>query len=288
MSRNYQDRQAKSILTPTGGYLNNFTHTLNPYEGCAFGAQTSGGTGCPFCYVRELPIAKFAGQPWGDWVRAKINAPDLLQQDIARYQRKHPARGLRIFMSSSTDPYQGLEAKLQLSRKILTNLIDYLPTLELLIVQTRSPLVERDLDLFSHFGQKIWLSLSLETDDEAVRKQITPTSPSVSRRLATLEKFYQANIQTQAAISPLLPCNAARFAELLKDRCHRVLLDTFHNGDGSGGRRSEKLGVFELLRQLGYHDWITADCHQPVYQALIETLGSERVAFSQFGFNNFS
>src|SRR4029078_1184193 len=94
----YEERLAKSILTPTGGFLNSYTHSLNPYEGCAFGGETARGPGCPYCYVRELPVAKFAGRPWGSWVRAKTNAAELIDIDIARFTRKHPNRRLRIFM----------------------------------------------------------------------------------------------------------------------------------------------------------------------------------------------
>lgn len=36
---------SKSILTPAKGAIDNFTHSLNPYAGCAFG--------CKYCYVRE-------------------------------------------------------------------------------------------------------------------------------------------------------------------------------------------------------------------------------------------
>jgi DNA repair photolyase len=282
-----QEKSAKSILTPTGGFLNSYTHSLNPYEGCAFGGDSGRGPGCPFCYVRELPVAKFAGQPWGSWLRPKINAEPLLHADIARFTRKHPDKKLRIFMSSSTDPYQGAEARWQLSRKLLIAMSEYLPQIDLLVVQTRSPLVERDLELFKRFGAKIWLSLTLETDCEIARQQLTPTSASVERRLKTLEKFYRAAIFTQVAIGPLLPCQPERFAALVRDRCHRALVDTFQSGDGSGGRRSERLGIFDRLRQFGYHEWLSPDCHKPLIQALKQAMGSERVCFSQDGFNNF-
>ena len=46
------------LLTPQRtGFLGAFTHSLNPYMGCAFGK----GGGCPFCYVRALPVAAAGG-----------------------------------------------------------------------------------------------------------------------------------------------------------------------------------------------------------------------------------
>jgi hypothetical protein len=34
--------EARSILTPTGGFLLGFSHTLNPYRGCSFGGALCG------------------------------------------------------------------------------------------------------------------------------------------------------------------------------------------------------------------------------------------------------
>ena len=91
---------ARSVLTAQhNGFLRGFTHSLNPYMGCAFGA----GGGCPFCYVRVLPVAAAGGgRSWGDWVLAKTNAPQLARRELA----KLVAQGVRarIFMSSNTDP----------------------------------------------------------------------------------------------------------------------------------------------------------------------------------------
>ena len=58
---------AKKILTEAKGYLDiGFTHSLNPYSGCAFA--------CKYCYVREMPIQRFRTVPWGEWLEVKTNA----------------------------------------------------------------------------------------------------------------------------------------------------------------------------------------------------------------------
>ena len=65
-------RQARSILTRTGGYLEGFTHTLQPYVGCGFS--------CLYCYVRELMVQRANRHrlPWSHWLEPKLNAPELL------------------------------------------------------------------------------------------------------------------------------------------------------------------------------------------------------------------
>ena len=270
---------AKTILNPTGGFLASYTHSLNAYQGCAFGKGS-----CPYCYVRAMPIQKFAGAPWGEWIKAKTNAPELLARELEAARRKGNFGALRIFMSTATDPYQGVEAHLKITRRLL-EVFAAAGDFGLLVVQTRSPLVERDLDLFTQLGTRVALSLTIETNRDEVRRQITPTSPSIERRLLTLERLTKAGVRTQAAISPVLPCDAEPFADLIAQRASRAVVDTLTDGDGAGGRRSTELGMPELLRQLGYSDWMRADAHLPLLEALRARMGEERVSFSQQGFN---
>ena len=211
-----EEVHAKSILNPTGGFLATYTHSLNAYQGCAFGKNS-----CPYCYVRASPLQRFSGKPWGDWVKAKVNAPELLRQELEKAKRKGEFGRLRIFMSTATDPYQGAESRLKVTRGVLEVFADS-GEFGLLVVQTRSPLVERDADLLTRLGHRVWLSFTVETNREDVRRQITPASPSIERRLLALERMKQAGIRVQAAISPVLPCDAEEFAELIAPRATRA------------------------------------------------------------------
>jgi DNA repair photolyase len=274
-----EEIQAKSILNPTGGFLASYTHSLNAYQGCAFGKNS-----CPYCYVRAMPIQRFSGKPWGEWVKAKINAPELLKRELEAAKRKGLFGNLRIFMSTATDPYQGAEARLKLTRGIL-EVFAASGDFGFLVVQTRSPMIERDIDVLQQLGSRAAVSFTIETNREDVRRQITPASPSVERRLATLERLTGAGLKTQAAISPVLPCDAEVFADLIAARATRAVVDTLTDGDGAGGRRSAELGMPELLRSLGYEDWLRRDAHTPLLEALRERMGADRVGFSQEGFN---
>ncbi len=268
-----------SLLTPQrAGFLCGFTHSLNPYMGCAFGKNG----GCPFCYVRALPVAMAGGGlPWGDWVKPKTDAPERIKRELARLA----ARGVRarIFMSSSTDPYQGAESRLRITRGVLEAMVEN-PSFEALLLQTRSPLVERDIDLLSKLRDKLWVSVTLETDDDRVRARITPTSPSVERRLRTLETLHRAGLRVQAAVAPLLPCDPAHFSRILEGKVSRVLVDTFFAGDGSGGARSTRLGMGALLAELGYGEWYASTAHEGLMKALRGHFPDENILFSQAGF----
>ena len=242
--------------------------------GCAFG---EGGCGI-YCYVAESPIGLYAGQPWGHWLRAKVSAAEVLRRELI--QTLEPL-AVRVFMSSATDPYQPAESKLRITRSILE--VFHESPVGLLVVQTRSPIVEKDFDLLAAIPG-VWLSMTIETDDDAVRKSLTPICPSIERRLKTMNRARELGIKVQAAISPTLPHDAERFADLLAGAADRVIVDTFF-GDGSNGKRTSRRPLPKQFAQLGYGDWRDISSAERLYDLLLERLGSVRVSWSQEGFN---
>ncbi|HKF29647.1 MAG TPA: radical SAM protein [Candidatus Binataceae bacterium] len=277
--RRYTSQPATRALTPTGGFLKGFAYSLNPYVGCGFGA----GGGCPFCYVRMLPVAHAQKGGWGEWVIAKSNLPDLLEKELCALERAARLDAVTVFMSSATDPYQGIERRLELSRRSLERFRRH--RIRRLLVQTRSPMVERDIELLRALGGSLSVSITLETDDESVRRAITPTSSSVERRLLTCTRLRDAGIFVQVAIAPMLPNHPARFAEMVDKVSDRVVLDTYFDGDGAKGRRSRALGVGELYERLGYARWFKPGAERELLARLQARMGHDRVLFSQAGFN---
>lgn len=262
------------ILTPASGYLSAYTHTLNPYMCCAFG---EGGCGV-YCYVAESSIGLFAGRPWGTWVSAKGNAADLLRRELAAAPDRS---AVRIFMSSATDPYQPAEAQLRVTRSVLGVLAEAPPGL--VVIQTRSPLVERDFDVIEQMPFA-WLSMTVETDDDDVRRKLTPTCPSIARRLRTMSLARERGIRVQAAVSPMLPADVDRFADLLVESADRVVVDTFA-GDGAGGKRTARRPLPAIFREHGLGDWQDQGPARQLYQALAGRLPPGQVGWSVAGFN---
>lgn len=279
MQRRYLARRAGRALTPTGGFLRGFSYSLNPYLGCAFGDAG----GCPFCYVRALPVAAAEPGRWGSWVVAKANLAELLEGELRALAAAGKLDQTTVFMSSATDPYQGLERRMQLTRGAL-ELLCRLPP-RCLLLQTRSPIIERDLALLQELGSRLIVSLTLETDDERVRRLLTPTSPSVARRIRTAARLRQAGIFVQIAIAPMLPNCPERFAAMVDRVADRVVVDSYFAGDGSGGRRSRALGMEQLYRRLGWAEWFAPGAERNLLEAMKRRLGPGRVLFSREGFS---
>lgn len=260
----------KSMLNAGTGFLCGYTHSLNPYAGCSFG--------CSYCYVRQMPVALFRGSEWGSWVDIKEGAADVLRKQLRKAAAKGP---VTIFMSSSTDPYQPIEYKARVTRSLLEAMAEEPP--EFLLVQTRSPLVTRDIDVLQQLGRRVRVSLTIETDLEPVRKAFTPFAPPIAARLRTLRQLRDAGVPTQAAVAPVLP-SSERFAAALRDVVDRVVVDDYYMGDGSGGRRTQRLDVQAKYRELGLEPWYRPSAYRLVYKRLQQQFSNDQLYISQAGF----
>ena len=202
--------QSKSILSSSKVY----GYVVNPYVGCQHG--------CSYCYARFMK--RFTGhkEPWGDFVDVKINAADLLIKEIKKKKKG------TVWVSGVCDPYQPLENKYKLSRKCLDILVkEDWPV----IVQTRSSLVLRDLDIFKK-SEKIEVGLSITTANDEIRKAFEPHAPSIMARLKAIESLHQNGIKTYAMIAPILP-DAEKLISKLAGKVDYIIIDrmNYHHAD---------------------------------------------------------
>jgi DNA repair photolyase len=205
-----KETHPKTILSISKVY----PYVVNPYTGC----QHS----CSYCYARFMKRFTGHSEPWGQFVDVKITAPELLRREVTR---KKPAR---VWMSGVTDPYQPLEAKYKLTRQCLEILAQsHWPV----TVQTRSPLVLRDIDILRE-GIDFEVGLSVTTADDSVRKLFEPKAPPINERVRALDELHRAGIRTYAMIAPMLP-GAERMPEILAGKVDYVIVDgmNYHNAD---------------------------------------------------------
>jgi DNA repair photolyase len=201
--------RSKSILSQSKIY----PYVINCYRGCEHN--------CSYCYARYMK--KFTGhrEPWGQFVDAKVNAPDLLRHEILR---KKPDR---VWVSGVCDPYQPLEEKYQLTHQCLEILAqNNWPV----VIQTRSPLVLRDIDIIKQGNFEVGMSIT--TADDSIRNLFEPSAPPIKDRVEALSKLHQAGIRTFVMIAPMLP-GAEGLADILAGKVDHVILDrmNYHYGD---------------------------------------------------------
>lgn len=205
--------------------MNAYDYTLNPYSGCFFG--------CAYCYAAFFSHDAEKMNNWGYWVNVKENAVELLQK---RLKRKPDALDdKRIYMSSVTDPYQPVERELVLTRRILEVMADgHRPKL---VVQTRSPDVVRDCDLFLRIegnGGRVQVNMTVTTDDEDIRRTFEPFCPANSVRLKAIEQVQAEGIDACITMTPLLIVNSPyAFADhLVETGVKKFIAQPFHFNRG--------------------------------------------------------
>lgn len=204
---------AKSVLSKTTLKDADFDYSINPYYGCRFG--------CVYCYASFM--GRFVGKnisDWGTYVFAKINAPELLAKEIKSLPYK--GKGKVIWFSSVTDPYQGLEAKYELTRKCLQVLADY-DFAGTVTILTKSDLVLRDMDIFKKF-KNFDVGLTITSTDDKISRFFEKMAPPVSDRLKALKTLNDAGFKTYAFFGPLLPNILTDEKEL--DKLFKSVADT--------------------------------------------------------------
>ena len=202
--------QAKTILSASKIY----PYVINPYTGCQHG--------CSYCYARFMKRVTGHKEPWGEFVDVKINAPDLLRKEIQKKKRG------KVWVSGVCDPYQPLEATYRLTRQCLEILAQNTWPV---IIQTRSPLVLRDMDIIRD-ARDFEVGFSVTTADEKIRELFEPNAPPIIERIQALDELHKAGIRTYAMIAPVLP-GAEGLAALLKGKVDYLLIDrmNYHYAD---------------------------------------------------------
>ena len=259
---------AREILTRATGFMDTYDYTLNPYSGCSFG--------CTYCYAAFFSRDVEKRDNWGYWVIVKENAVELLEKRLKR--RPEFLDDKLIYMSSVTDPYQPVERELGLTRRLLEVMADgHQPKL---VVQTRSPDVVRDCDLFRQIednGGRVQVNMTVTTDDEDIRRTFEPFCPSNPVRLAAIKEVQAAGVDACITMTPLLMVSSPyAFADsLLETKVQKFIAQPFHfnrgkfvatTRDKAFDLMAEKLGcdlasfkeeylehyqmVFEVLREM--------------------------------------
>jgi DNA repair photolyase len=201
---------SKSILSLSKVY----PYVINPYVGCQHN--------CSYCYARFMK--KYTGhkEPWGQFVDIKVNASELLLTEVKKKKMG------TVWISGVCDPYQPLEKKYQLTRSCLEILTQHKWPI---VIQTRSPLVLRDLDLFKP-AKDIEVGLSVTTADDRIRFLFEPNAPPIPERIRALDELHRAGVRTYAMVAPMLP-GAENLGELLIGKIDHILTDrmNYHYAD---------------------------------------------------------
>jgi DNA repair photolyase len=169
-------------------------YSLNPYQGCEHG--------CVYCFARNTHEywGYGAGLDFESKIIIKENAPQVLakQLESKNWQPKP------IMLSGNTDCYQPIEAKKQITRKILEVLLRYKHPVSII---TKNSLILRDLDLLKKLNDLnlVHVNISITTLDEKLRQKLEPRTASAKKRLDVVKQLSDAGIPVNVMLAPIIP-----------------------------------------------------------------------------------
>ena len=183
-----------------------FDRSINPYRGCEHG--------CVYCFAR--PTHAYLGLSPGLDFESKLfmkpNAPELLERELSSpdYSPKIIAIG------TNTDPYQPIERRYQIVRRILEVLER---TGHPVGIVTKSALVLRDLDILTRMAKRnlVKVAISVTTLDTKLARVMEPRAPTPPRRLEALRELVKAGVPASTLVAPVIPAlNDAEIERILE------------------------------------------------------------------------
>jgi DNA repair photolyase len=243
---------ASSILSPTAGFIAaaGFTHSLSPARNCTYG--------CTYCYVPTMGI--YGGlQPddwkrWGQFTTFKANSALLLRRALRPEQV--------IYCSPLVDPYQPAEAMARKMPEILEALQQHPP--RAFTLQTRGPLILRDLDALRKLARRTTLrvSFSITTNREEIRRRYEPHCAPIEERWQTVRALAQAGIATHATLAPLLPCDPEALLDFAMDATSgEIIGDPLHTRAAKPRGATTRAAALKISQAAGCDRW-----HEPAFQ----------------------
>jgi DNA repair photolyase len=184
----------RKIITHNDSPDLSFDRSINPYRGCEHG--------CVYCFAR--PTHAYLGLSPGLDFESKLfmkpNAPELLERELSTpgYTPK------TIAIGTNTDPYQPIERRYQIMRRIL-EVLDRAG--HPVGIVTKSALVLRDLDILTRMAKRdlVKVAMSVTTLDPKLARVMEPRAATSPRRLGALRELIKAGVPASALVAPVIP-----------------------------------------------------------------------------------
>ena len=190
----YYESAARTVLTKNQSPDIPYPQTINPYMGCEHG--------CIYCYARATHsyLGLSPGLDFEKKIFIKKNLATQLKKELAAKNYRPEIIGLGV----STDLYQPIEKKTEITRKILKVLVE---TNHPVSIITKSTLIERDIDLLKQLAEKNLLktSISVTTLNDDLNRRLEPRAASGGRRLKIIKNLAAAGIPVTVLVAPIIP-----------------------------------------------------------------------------------
>jgi DNA repair photolyase len=230
---------ARRILARNDSPDIGFDRSINPYRGCEHG--------CIYCFAR--PTHAFLGlSPGLDFetkLFAKTNAAQALERELAEPGYEVST----IAIGTNTDPYQPIERRYRIMRRILEVLS---ATNHPVGIVTKSALVLRDLDILTSMAKRglVKVAVSVTTLDRRLARAMEPRASTPDKRIETLQRLVGAGVPASVMVAPIIPGLTDMEMERILERASSV------------GIKNAGYVLLRLPLEIGdlFTEWLQANC----------------------------
>lgn len=205
------DERAKSIIATNDSPDLSFDQSINPYRGCEHG--------CIYCYARPTHayLGHSPGLDFETKIYAKVNAPELLEQELSR--RNYVPK--TIALGAVTDPYQPTERERGISRRILEVLDRASHPVGIV---TKSAGIVRDIDILARMAERrlVKVAISVTTLDRGLARSMEPRAATPPKRLEAIQRLSEAGVPVAVLTAPIIPALNDSEIESILDAAYKA------------------------------------------------------------------
>ncbi len=157
---------------------------------------------CRFCYVDNINkrygtrrTGPLVNRAWGNY----FYSPENIDEAIEKTNWKR-WKGIEVMMSSTHDPY--LPQLASVTRKIITKALENGVRL---CIQTRSPLVKRDFDIFTRYPDLVRIQVSVATMNHELSRIMEPRVATPEARIDIIREAKRLGLRAGIIIAPVMP-----------------------------------------------------------------------------------
>jgi DNA repair photolyase len=139
------------------------------------------------------------------------------------------------------------------------------------VIQTRGPLILRDLSRLVELSRRTTLrvSFSITTNREAVRKLYEPHCVTIDCRLNAIRELRQAGITTFATLAPILPCDPEELAAMaLEATDEDIIGDALHIRSVKPRGATTREAAHAISQKHGLSEWLDREFQNAVVERI--------------------
>ncbi len=205
--------KTERVLAPTQISLADYT--INPYRGCSFK--------CLYCYAQKNKNIR--QKKFKDCLGIKANAPSQLKKEL---KTKRPKR---VLLGSTSECFQEIEKKYQISKQILEILEKkQIPA----TILTKSADIKNSLNIISR-NKKNEIYFTLNLAPQKIIDIFEKNSSPLLARINTLDKIIESKINLRIHIGPYIPyvSNLEKILPILPAKINKINIEIYHNKMGN-------------------------------------------------------